>query len=38
MVWFTSLDEDYGDGWLRSSFIFLFDSRNVGQSFVWWLV
>jgi hypothetical protein len=30
----TSLDEDYGGGWVRSWSIFLLDSRKIGQSFV----
>jgi hypothetical protein len=38
MVWFTSLDDDCCGGWLASCSIFLLDSRNVGQSFVRWLV
>jgi hypothetical protein len=38
MVWLTSLDDDCYGGCLESFFIFLLDSRNMGQSFVRWLV
>jgi hypothetical protein len=38
MVWLTSLDDDCCGGCLDSYFIFLLDSRNMGQSFVQWLV
>jgi hypothetical protein len=35
MVWLTSLDDDCCEGCLNSCSIFLLDSRNMGQSFVW---
>jgi hypothetical protein len=38
MVWLTSLDDDCCGDCLESCSIFLFDSRNMGQSFVRWLV
>jgi hypothetical protein len=38
MVWLTSLGVDCYRGCLESCFIFLLDSRNMGQSFVQWLV
>jgi hypothetical protein len=38
MVWLTSLGVDCSRGCLESCFIFLLDSRNMGQSFVQWLV
>jgi hypothetical protein len=37
-VLFTSLDDDCCRSWLESCSIFLLDSRNIGQSFVRWLV
>jgi hypothetical protein len=38
VVRFTSLYDDYCEGWVEGYSIFLLDSRNMGQSFVWWLV
>jgi hypothetical protein len=38
MVWLTSLDVDCCEGCWVSWSIFLLDSRNMGQSFVRWLV
>jgi hypothetical protein len=38
MVWLTSLDDDCCEGCLESCSIFHLDSRNMGQSFVRWLV
>jgi hypothetical protein len=38
MVWLTSLDADCCRGYLESCSIFLLDSRNMGHSFMWWLV
>jgi hypothetical protein len=38
VVRFTYLDDDYCEGWVEGYSIFLLDSRNRGQSFVWWLV
>jgi hypothetical protein len=38
MVWLTSPSAICCEGWLDSWSIFLLDSRNMGQSFVRWLV
>jgi hypothetical protein len=37
-VWLTSLGAIFYEGWQDSWSIFLLDSRNMGQSFVRWLV
>jgi hypothetical protein len=38
MIWLTSLDNDCCEGYLESCSIFHLYSRNMGQSFVQWLV
>jgi hypothetical protein len=38
MVWLTSLGANCCEGFAESCSIFLFDSRKMGQSLVWWLV